>query len=195
MSDARATEVVIPFSKPKIVLLVAGGIALTGMCVWLYFAPATTILSAHRYSVDFVRAISVIGAPLMAMGTVAAAIKLFQHRPGLILDGAGFTYAPGFFSSPKRIAWADVQRMRAVKIRRSRYLMIDLQSAGRSNLLQRAMKGSWQAQGNQIAVSSSALAISFDDLSRLFGEFMERATAARGASAQIRPDGRVEPHF
>ncbi|RFZ90367.1 hypothetical protein D0C36_21485 [Mucilaginibacter conchicola] len=160
----------IPLSKTSMALGLAASAVFVAAGIWFVNHPN----QFHRAPLI----ITIIGiAAIVAFGVAALYIvnKLFDTRPGFIIDDDGITdnsnaFAVGF------VPWEDVQKIEVAYIQRQKIIKIYVKDPDgyirrQPNALSRRMASiSYRIHGSPVAVSAQALQSSFDDLYKLITE-------------------------
>lgn len=156
-------KLTIPLSKGKLGLIALGAIAFVPLCLWVVALDDASIV--HR-------ALAGLGIPLFAVCGVLAVRKLFDTRPGLILDSQGFT--DNASANPAGfVPWTDVTDFHVVTIRRQRSLTVVVRNPEEyinrgGKLRQYLNRANTRMVGSPIAISANSLKICFEDLVAAF---------------------------
>src|SRR5262245_52976861 len=95
------TEVVIRLNRSKIALLIAGAVALVGTSFWIWSIAETTTDPFE------VKCIAVAGILFFGICAVYGCIKLFDDKPGLVIDAEGIVDNSSA-AAAGRVPWSDV---------------------------------------------------------------------------------------
>lgn len=177
-------ETRIELSRARLTLVIAGALLMAGLGGWMMIADAqgSLIETLRRFCPP--AAVHVIGgAGLLFFGACAVygVRKLFDRKPGLILNAAGLVdnssgVAAGF------IPWSEIRGVAPLFLGRQRMVALHVSDPqkylGRGNALKRAfVRGNVSLCGTPIVISPTVLAISFDDLLRTLESFTSRYAA------------------
>ncbi len=95
-------QIVIPLSRTKIVLLFLGAVAFVLLSVWLW----TIADHQTRHNPLYVKAVAIAGASFFGLCAGFAFIKLFDTKPGLIIDSDGIVDNSSGVSAG-RVPWQE----------------------------------------------------------------------------------------
>lgn len=111
--------VTIPLSKGKLLLAFLGACAFVAIGIWLWGkAPTFTGYEQARAWFGAITCVIFFGA-----GAVILAIKLFDRRPGLVLNDEG-VHRLGLFGFQPVIPWKHITHCSITRIKRTRILLI-----------------------------------------------------------------------
>lgn len=179
MNTGSETEILVPLSKGKLILLTIGGFAFAAVCVWLW----TIADDQVRRDPTFVRVIAVVGAFFFGLCGIFGAVKMFDRKPGMIIDYQGIVDNSSMVSAG-RVPWEDILGFRVTSTAGQRFLTIDLADpqryASRGNFLQRRLNASnVKLVGSPLNISSNTLKIDLDKLSQILSAKLEDRVAER----------------
>jgi hypothetical protein len=176
-------ETIIELSKAKLNLAILGSCAFVAAGAWMLSFDAAEIRSGRSFNFFFREPWVVYGfglAAILFFGAAAlyASVKLFDKRPGLILNSSGFVdnasgVAAGF------IPWSEVVGAGIYEVQGQKMLIVGVRDPRkyieRGNALKRLLnKGSYKMTGSPVAVSSVALKIDFKELVSLFERYQRK---------------------
>ena len=167
----------ISLSKSKVFLLLLISAAFLVLGYWLFNLDASEIESHRRFnSPFFVHGIGLASIAMGGFGALVAIRKLFDSSPGLVLDEHGLTDNSSAFSVGF-IPWADITGFEPRQIHNQRILYVLLSDPekfiGKFKPLKRALlSANMKIAASPVAVTSSSLAIGFDDLVSLVNEHL-----------------------
>lgn len=157
----------IPLSKGKLLLSSLGAFAFVAIGFWFVLDPPSRTGSSMESVL-----IMVLGlVSILFFGGIALLVirKLFDQRPGLVIDERGLMDNSGGLSAGQ-ILWKDIEDISVLKIQRQRLILIlvnnpqdyiDRQSNGWKRKL---MAMNYRQYGTPVSISSNGLKISFDEL-------------------------------
>lgn len=126
---------------------------------------------------------SVIGGVLtigfFAPCGIVILFRLFERTPGLVIDAAGFTDKSGP-TAAGRVAWKDVTSLRITTVSGQRFVTVDVADPERyiARLGRAAAvvaRTNLSMCGSPVHISSTLLAINFDELAETLRSFYERS--------------------
>ena len=164
-------QIEIHYSKLKLLLLLLGALTFVSFGLWFIIAPPTSSHS-HRYSPTTMLVMSYASIIFFGLCALIAIRKLFDNRPGLIIDELGLKNNSSGFSGGQ-INWSDVSNISVIKINRQKLIMLELKNPQdyinkqTSAFKRKIMKMSFKKFGGSLSFSSSGLKISFADLHKL----------------------------
>lgn len=169
----------IPYSRKKLVLLLLGAILLVLGSWWMTTLDDETIRAGRRFNSPLlVHSVGVIGMVFFGACAGFAGFKLFDRTPGLVLDERGFTHRASL-QSFGFVPWSDVAGVDVFVINRNKLLVVKLvdpeKYIRRGGALRQALnRSNHRMCGSPITLASNALAIDFDELRRLFWDYLSR---------------------
>jgi hypothetical protein len=162
-------KTIIKLSKTKFLFTTLGSFAFValGINLWM-IANAQT-----RVPPIAVQALAIMCILFFGLGAVIGSIKLFDNRPGIIIDQEGINIVGAYF-----IKWEDINDYSTVQVENTKCLLLYVQnpedyiaSAGR--LKQVGMKMSMKMYETPFSISSNAYQCSFDELKNAILEGMK----------------------
>jgi len=183
---SAGNERVIPLSRAKIAMTIAGALLFVAAGAWFVMADdyGSLMMSLRRFAAPVVfHALGAAAALCGVAGVVYGVRKLFDKRPGLILSAEGLVdnssgVAAGF------IPWSEITGVGIFQMQRQRMLILSVADPekyiARGNPLQRMLnRANTGMVGSPIAISSNALQIPFEELQTEVASYMARYAAAR----------------
>ena len=173
-------ETVIELSRTKLVLSILGSCAFVAAGAWLLSFDASKIRSGRSFNFFFREPWVVYGVGLAAilffgLCGLYAFVKLFDKRPGLILNSSGIVdnasgVAAGF------IPWAEVLGSGVYEVQKQKMLIIGVRDPqkylDRGGAVKRSLnKANAKMVGSPISIPSVALKINFAELVSLFERY------------------------
>lgn len=159
-----SSEIIVPLSKGKIGLIVLGSVAFVTACVWIW----SIADSQTRRDPGFLKVIAIVGALFFGLCGIYGLWKMFDSRPGLIIDDVGIVDNSSGVAAG-RIPWDEIEAITVSAIAGQRYLTVmvtDQQKyIERGSFIQKRLNASSsKMNGSPINISSNSLKINFDDL-------------------------------
>lgn len=163
----------IKLSKRKLFLTLAGASLFVIMGYFL-------IIKANRgdFGDDIlVRICGWVSIVFFGATLIFALVKLFDNKPGLILNEKGITdNASGV--SAGFIAWNDITDISMLKVQSTRFLLIFTKDpkkylAGKNKFKVNMMRINAKMYGTPLSISATALQYKFDDLEKLVFKYWE----------------------
>lgn len=173
-------ETIIELSRKKLILLILGSCAFVALGAWLLSCDAAEIESGRSFRFFYNEPLVVYGAGLAAIlffgaGGLYGLIKLFDKKPGLILNSSGLVdnasaVAAGF------IPWSEVLGASIYEIQKQKMLIIGVRNPqkylDRGSALKRAFnKANAGMSGSPVSITSVTLKIDFPELVSLFDRY------------------------
>jgi hypothetical protein len=179
-------ELVIELSKSKVILMILGSFGFVAAGYWLFSMDAAAMKDLPIDDPLFVHGVGIASMVFFGMTGIVGIRKLFDKRPGLVLNSAGIIdnssgLAAGF------IPWSEIIGAEIYEVRRQKMLMIKVRNPEefiqRGNILQRAMvKMGSKMSGSPIAITSNTLKINFAELLSTFGQYHRKYGQSMKAS-------------
>lgn len=174
MNQIGDMSVSIPLSKTKLVLILLGSIAFVVIAVWIW---SISDIQTKR-SPLFLQAVSLLGSLFFGMCGIYAARKIFDKKPGLILDSEGLVDNSSGVSAG-RIPWSEITGIRVSKLAKQKFLSIHVEEPkaylGKGNFFVRKLNATnLKLYGTPIHISSNSLKINFENLVELVSEYFEK---------------------
>lgn len=156
-------EKIIELSKTKILLGTFGSLAFVALGIWLI--PRNPFIGWS-------------GILFFGFAGIAWAKKLFSKKPGLIFNNIGLVINRNNFPIGL-IPWSDITGFSIFEVRGSKMLVILLKEPEKyievgSSLRRNLNKINYQMSGSPIAIASSTLKISFNELMDTAKSFYDR---------------------
>ena len=153
-------ELIIKLSKTKILLLIIGSFAFVALSFW-----------SGKYDGLFIKAVSTTGILLFGLCGIYGIIKIFDNKPGLIIDKKGIRDNSSAVSG-HLIRWEDITGFEVGEIKKTRFLLIFVnnpqQFLDNANPFKRfIMKMNLKMYGTPVSISSNALQCNFDELLKM----------------------------
>jgi len=169
---------IIAVSKTKLLLLIGSACLFVACGYWMLQRDPAEIAS-HRHSPLVVHGMGFLSIVLFGLAGLICVRKLFDRRPGLVLNSEGLTdYSSG--SAVRFVPWSEITGFSAVDGRGPKILIVNvanpdkyIEAGGpirrRFNRINAGIYG-----GSPIAITSPALKIGFNELVDLCNEYLAR---------------------
>ena len=176
-------ETVIELSKTKMALLLLASCAFVAAGAWLLTLDAAAIRSDRSFRFFFNEPLFAYGLGVLSIlffgfcGVVAVR-KMFDKKPGLVLNSSGvFDNASG--ASARLIPWPDVVGYEVIEIQGQKMLIIQVgdprKYIDRGGPMRRALnRASYKMGGGTISIPSNTLKIDFPELVALFDQYRRK---------------------
>lgn len=175
MTSVESVEV--QLSKLKIILIATGSFAFVLLCLWLLGLDAGGDVP-RRFNPAVVKAVSIAGIGFFGLCGIWATAKVFDNRPGLILDPSGITDNSSGVAAGV-IPWSDVRGFAEFETHGQKMLVVLVKDPekyiGVGNPIRRALnKANFEMVGSPISISSNSLKINYAELVELCMGFYQR---------------------
>jgi hypothetical protein len=169
----------IPLHKSRIVLMLIGSFAFVAIGFWFVTAPPRI---DNSYWGDPTK-IAIAGyAAIVFFGFCAFIFtrKLFDLKPGLIIDDAGLNDNSGGLSAG-HILWTDIENVSVVQIHKQKLLMLEVKNPqdyinSQTSLFKRkGMELNFKMYGTPLIITANGLKIPFEDLLALLTKGVEES--------------------
>lgn len=172
-------ERIIKLSRTKIVFLTVGALGFVALGLWLVLLDDAFIQSFRRFNdPTFVHGSGLAAVLFFGVCAVAGIRKLYDRKPGLVFSREGMldnasSVAAGF------VPWQEITGAEMLKIERTRILVVKV--ADPQKYVERG--GKWKRMllqtnlklyGSPIQIPATALQIDFDELVKLFTEYLTK---------------------
>jgi hypothetical protein len=172
--ETQSQKIVIHLSKKKVVLLTLGAwiFVLLGVVVWIA-ADSQTGFAFWAF-----RIIAVLAIGFFGFCGIAGIMKLFDTKPGLVVDDEGI-YDNSSITSGHLIKWDDVCHFSTGEVGAQRFLLIYVDNPSeillRHNRIERIiLERNSDVCGTPFAISANTLACSLEELSRIITDRFQR---------------------
>lgn len=167
----------IHLSKGKLLLSTLGAFAFVAIGFWFVLAPPSRTGSSLESTLLMVLGL----VSILFFGGIAILVirKLFDSRPGLIIDEQGLTDNSGGLSAGQ-ILWQDIEDFKVLQIQRQRLILILVKNPQdyidrQSNAWKRKLMAmNYRQYGTPISISTNGLKISFAELSEILEQQLGR---------------------
>ncbi len=174
MKPEIEAAIVVPLGKRKVALLFLGSLAFVAGSIWMW----SNADIQPRYPPLYVKGVALLAGAFFALCAIYSCVKLFDQRPGLIVDGEGIIDNSSGVAAG-RIGWDEIVGLQVYQIAGQRFLTIlvtDPQKyAGRGPFFTRmANAANTRMTGSPINISSSTLRLKFEDLVEMLTATFEK---------------------
>ncbi len=169
--------ILVPISKVKLIKLLIFSIIFVALGIWIIIArPEVSNAVLDNAVVKYGAA---AGSLLMGVaGTIFFTLKMFDNKPGLIIDSKGITdNASGV--SAGFIPWEDIRQIYTTQVMSEKFIMIGVSNPEKyidrqtKFLKRKAMNYNYKAYGSPISLTVSALKTNHDSLLATLNAFWD----------------------
>ena len=171
-------RVEIELSKRKIILLFIAGVVFVIIGCWGAVKPEDFISPIFR-NPGVIRISGIAGVSFFGVGIVFIARKLFDNKPGLIIDRYGITNNTNV-TSMGLIEWNDITRIEKKQVMSTKFLILYTDNPekyiqrAKNFISRRAVEMNTKTYGSPISLTSNSIKINFDDLETLITREFKR---------------------
>lgn len=164
---------IIELSKRKLIALFIAAVGFVFFSIWFIVAPSDFVNFLTR-SEKVVFTIGIIGVVFFGAIMITLFIKLFDKKPGLIIDNEGITDNSNY-SSVGLIRWPEIIGIETKKVYSTRFIILQVNNPDdyiRKNrgLKKMLLKQNLAKYGTPITLTSGGLDSTFDELERLISD-------------------------
>ncbi len=176
---ASSEEKIIELSKIKLLLLIAGALALAGIGFWMASLDAAKIDANLRFNNPlFVHGIGWFGIVFFGWCGVIGIRKFFDKKPGLIFSPVGITDNSSGVSAGL-IPWSEISGFNVYAFQRQKMLIVLLKNPDKyleiGSAIKRTLnKTNYKMCGSPIAITSNSLKINFDELLKISNTYFTK---------------------
>jgi len=169
-------KIEIPLNKVKILILLGGAALFVALGVWLFMVVAGRESGTSRLAAQ---GIGVLAAGFFGFMGIIGLRKLFDDKPGLAIGPDGIQDNSSAVSVGL-IEWGDISGFRAVKVRSTKFIMIDVRNPesyiakAKNGVVKKAMELNRALYGSPLAITSTSLKYNFTELEYLLLEAYEK---------------------
>lgn len=158
------SETIIPLSRGKIVGLTLGSVAFVAVSIWIWTIP----VGEGPLTPPLRKIVSVLGIGFFGICAVYGFAKLFDKKPGLVIDREGIMDNSSGVAAG-RILWSEIRGFQEHEIFGQRFLTIQVTDPERflnqsGYLKTKLNSANLNLTGSPINISSNSLSIGFDEL-------------------------------
>lgn len=168
----------IQLSKKKIFLLLLAGIAFVVIGYFGALKPENFVSLIFR-NTEIIRISGIAAICFFGVGVIFIIRKLFDNRPGLIIDKYGITDNSNM-TSVGLVEWVDIKKIEKKQVASTKFLIIHTNKPKKyleraKNLIsKKAMVANQKMYGSPLSITSNSLKINFEDLESLINSEFER---------------------
>ena len=174
-------ELVIEYSKNKMIFVIVGTCAFVAAGAWMLSLDDDYIRASHNPFLRdplFLHAVAIVAIVFFGLCGIFAVKKLFDKKPGLVLNSAGIIDNTSAFSAGF-IPWNQILGAEEYTIHNQKMLVIKVVDPeiyiARGGPLRRTMnKLATKMRGSPIALTASTLKIDFPELLSTFERYHQK---------------------
>jgi len=181
-----ADELAIELSKSKTILIILGSFGFVAAGYWLFSMDAAEMKGLPIDDPLLIHGVGIAGMVFFGLTGILGVRKLFDKRPGLVLNSAGIidnssALAAGF------IPWSEITGAAIYEVHRQKLLMIKVRNPEefihRGNVFKRAIvQINSKMSGSPIMISSNTLKTNFAELLSTFEQYHRKYGQSMQAS-------------
>lgn len=181
-----SSKIEIALSKTKVIGLLLGTIIFILLGI-LFINSSETFVYSFMRNREMVRIVGIISVAFFGLCLFVIARKLFDSKPGLIIDQHGITNNTNAINRGL-IEWEDITGIKVEQIRSTKFLILytkfpeEYINKARNRFVREAMKMNHRLYGSPISITSNALKINFNDLEKLIRSEFEKRKLPAGRS-------------
>lgn len=166
-------EIIIALDKKKLILLLFAGVVFTFFSFWFILKPSDFVNFITR-SENIVFIAGILGLIVFGLGSVLLFFKLFDNKPGLIINERGIIDNSNS-SSIGLIKWSDITKISQKKVVSTKFLLVEISNPEdyiqKANQMKKlSLKQNLKTYGTPITITSVGLQCSFEELERMILE-------------------------
>ena len=170
-------KIEIPTSKIKLILILFGLILFVVLGIYLAKNPDYFVSERHR-NPEMIRIVGVFSVSFFSLIGFYVIIKLFDSKPGLIIDEKGITDNSSAIAIGL-ILWKDIVSIRTEKIQTTNFLIIEVNNPeeyikNTSRFKKFLLKTNFRIYGTPLSINASGLKTNFKNLETLIQTEFEK---------------------
>jgi hypothetical protein len=174
---------IIPLSKTKIGLTIAGSIIFVALGAYFILHPETFASGRHPLRKDIAPFVGVACVLFFGATGIYGLIRLFDKRPGLVIDEDGITDRSSG-AAVGRVLWKDIESISVMKVHRTRFLRIMVNNPKQYTKDKRGLRkftinSNLRMYGTPVSINAVTLQCKFEELERLVREGFEESRRSR----------------
>lgn len=172
-------KIEIPLSKRKTIITLIGSVVLVVFGCLGAVHPESFVSPIFR-NPEVIQVVGIAGVVFFGLCLVFIARKLFDNKPGLIIDLNGITDNSNAIGIGL-IEWKDITAIKTTQIVSTQFLTIHINKPekyierAKSLLLKKVMLANLKMYGSPISITSNSLKITFNELENLMLERFEKS--------------------
>lgn len=174
-------KIIIPLSKKKATIALVGSVLFVVAGYLMTINPENFISPICR-SPEIIRVTGIVGVAFFGLCLIFIARKLFDNKPGLIIDEYGITDNTNA-TSVGLVEWGDITGIVTKKVMSNKFLILQTNNPAKyidrakNVITKQAMNINYKTYDSPLSIISNSLKIDFDDLEKLImSEFEKRKT-------------------
>jgi len=167
--DFNADHIEVPNSKLKISILLLVGMGFVALGLWFTISPSTFVDTGYRNRPKLeIEAVGYASIIFFGACAIVGLFKLFDGRPGLIINNEGIILNP--ISSTSLVKWTEIDKFDIKTINRTKLISIYLKNPDEyidrqtNSFKRKALMLTLKTFGTPLSISATGLNCSFDDL-------------------------------
>jgi hypothetical protein len=163
----------IPVGKKKIVIILLGGLILIIGGLWLALNPENFIPNIFRIrNPDVIRFWGILGTLFFGFALAFGVKKLFDKKPGLIIDENGITDNSNA-SSIGLIKWSDITEVKTEQVVSTKFFLVYVKNPNeyiakpKSRIKRKLLQANMTRYGTPLSITSNTLSWDFDRIEKL----------------------------
>ena len=163
----------IPVGKKKIVIILLGGLILIAGGLWLALNPENFIPNIFRIrNPDIIRFWGIVSTLFFGLALAYGIRKLFDKKPGLIIDENGITDNTNA-SSIGLIKWSDIVEVKTEQVMSTKFLLVYVKNPAeyikksKNRIKRKLLQANMNKYGTPLSITSNTLSWDFDRLEKL----------------------------
>lgn len=164
-------KIEIELSKKKLILLLIAGVVFV-IVGYLGAVKPEDFVSPIFRSPEIIRISGIAGVCFFGVGIIFIVWKLFDNKPGLIIDDVGITDNSNAMSMGL-IEWKDINRIEKKQVMSTKFLILHTNNPekyirrAKNFISRRAVEMNVKTYGSPLSITSNSLKINFEDLETL----------------------------
>lgn len=174
----------IPLSKSKNITMLIGSIGFVAIGIWFITNPPH---SENSFWGDpgKLKVIGYLSILFFGFTSIVLFRKLFDKKPGLIIDEKGITDNSSGVSAGE-IAWSDIEKITVIQIQKQNMLLVHVSNPKeyiekqKGSFKKHMMEMNYKLYQTPLSITPNTLQISFSKLSKLLSERLENSKKNNG---------------
>ena len=163
---------IIALSKTKLIKLFIGALSFIALGILFIARPFLFIRSDDPYMIKIIGYISIA---FFGFCAVYLGMKIFDKKPGLIIDAEGFTDNSSGASAGK-VLWKDVKEISVQEVMNQKFIMLKMKNPElylqreKNPIKKRMMELNYKLYQTPVNITANGLKIGFESLYELINE-------------------------